>query len=137
MSSPEIFFVVSDLRQRPEFTKAVADRVWQAWWQGRGYPLDYIEGRVAESLDGAAVPFAVVAHEDGQFLGTASAVHLICKVVLGQGSHLWVQPQGFPAAISRVFPIAAPSADDIFIADRKDTSLFPEELSRKQSYVHA
>ena len=37
----------------------------------------------------------------------------------------------------RVFPIAAPSTDDIFIADRKDASLFPEELSREQSYVQA
>jgi GNAT superfamily N-acetyltransferase len=74
MSSPEGSFVVSDLRERPEFTEAVADRVWRAWWQGKGYPLDYIEGRVAESLDGAAVPFAVVAHEDGLFLGTASVI---------------------------------------------------------------
>jgi GNAT superfamily N-acetyltransferase len=74
MSSPEISFVVSDLRDRPEFAKAVADRVWQVWWQGKEYPLDYIEGRVAENLDGSAVPFAVVAHEDGQFLGTASVI---------------------------------------------------------------
>jgi GNAT superfamily N-acetyltransferase len=74
MSSPEGSFVVSDLRERPEFTEAVADRVWRAWWQEKGYPLDYIKGRVAESLDGTAVPFAVVAHEDGLFLGTASVI---------------------------------------------------------------
>jgi GNAT superfamily N-acetyltransferase len=74
MSSPEGSFVVCDLRVRPEFAKAVASRVWRAWWQGKGYPLDYIEDRVAESLDGAAVPFAVVAHEDSQFLGTASVI---------------------------------------------------------------
>jgi hypothetical protein len=36
MSSPEISFVVSDLRERPDFAKAVSDRVWQAWWQGKG-----------------------------------------------------------------------------------------------------
>jgi GNAT superfamily N-acetyltransferase len=74
MSSPDGSFVVSDLRERPEFTETVADRVWRAWWRGKGYPLEYIEGRVAENLNGTAVPFAVVAHEDGLFLGTASVI---------------------------------------------------------------
>lgn len=41
---------------------------------GKGYSLEYIEGRVAENLDIAAVPFAVVAHEDSLFLGTASVI---------------------------------------------------------------
>jgi GNAT superfamily N-acetyltransferase len=74
MRLPDGSFIVSDLRERPEFATAVADRVWRAWWQGKGYPLEYIEGRVAESLDGAEMPLAVVAHEDGQFLGTASVI---------------------------------------------------------------
>jgi GNAT superfamily N-acetyltransferase len=74
MSLPDGSFIVSDLRERPEFAIVVADRIWRAWWQGKGYPLEYIEGRVAESLDGTEMPFAVVAHEDGLFLGTASVI---------------------------------------------------------------
>ncbi|HEV2564979.1 MAG TPA: GNAT family N-acetyltransferase [Microvirga sp.] len=74
MSSPQGSFVVSDLREHPGFAKVVANRIWRAWWQGKGYPLHYIEGRVAESLDGTAVPFAAVAHERGEFLGTASVI---------------------------------------------------------------
>ncbi|HEU6441338.1 MAG TPA: GNAT family N-acetyltransferase [Microvirga sp.] len=74
MSLKERSFVVSDLRDRPEFSKDVADRVWRAWWQEKGYPLDYIAGRVAENLEAEAIPFAVVAHDGEQFLGTASVI---------------------------------------------------------------
>jgi len=74
MRSPDGSFVVSDLREFPELAKVVAERVWRAWWQGTGYPLEHIEGLVADSLGGAAVPFAVVAHEEGRFLGTASVI---------------------------------------------------------------
>jgi GNAT superfamily N-acetyltransferase len=67
-------FAVSDLRDRPEFSPLVADRVWQAWWRPKGYPLDYITGRVAENLDPTPIPFAVVAHDGDRFLGTASVI---------------------------------------------------------------
>ena len=41
---------ISDLRQRPDFFDAVADRIWQAWWKRHGVPLDYITARLTENL---------------------------------------------------------------------------------------
>jgi N-acetylglutamate synthase-like GNAT family acetyltransferase len=52
----------------------VADRIWQAWWKADGHPLAYISGRLRENLSATPIPFALVAHDDGAFLGTASAI---------------------------------------------------------------
>jgi GNAT superfamily N-acetyltransferase len=67
-------FTISDLRQRPDFFDTAADRIWQAWWQARGTPLDYIAGRLRENMDAAPIPFALVAHDGGTFLGTSSVI---------------------------------------------------------------
>ena len=65
-------FTIADLRQCPEFFDAVADRIWQAWWKPHGHPLDYIRGRLRENMEPTALPLALVAHEDGNFLGSVS-----------------------------------------------------------------
>ncbi len=52
----------------------VSDRIWKAWWEERGFPIDYIVTRVRESLNEDPLPFALVAHRDGRFLGTASVI---------------------------------------------------------------
>jgi GNAT superfamily N-acetyltransferase len=65
---------ISDLRQQPEFFDTVADRIWQEWWQPNGYPLAYIEERLKENMQDAPIPLALVAHECGRFLGTASVI---------------------------------------------------------------
>jgi GNAT superfamily N-acetyltransferase len=65
---------ISDLRQRPEFFDAVADRIWRAWWEPHGVPLEYISGRLKENLAGSPMPRAFVAHFDGVFAGTASII---------------------------------------------------------------
>ena len=67
-------FVISDLRQRPEFFDAVADRIWRAWWKPSGYPLDYIIARVRENLLDKPIPLALIACEGANFLGTASVI---------------------------------------------------------------
>src|ERR1700676_306991 len=67
-------FTISDLRQRPEFFDAVADRIWQAWWKADGHPLDDIAGRLRENLNAAPIPFALVAHDREAFLGTSSVI---------------------------------------------------------------
>ncbi len=67
-------FTIADLRQCPEFFDAVADRIWQAWWKPHGHPLDYIRGRLRENMEATALPLALVAHEDGNFLGTTSVI---------------------------------------------------------------
>ena len=67
-------FTISDLPQCPGFFDTVAKRIWQAWWKSGGHPLAYVQGRLRENMDGAAIPFALVAHEDNAFLGTASGI---------------------------------------------------------------
>jgi GNAT superfamily N-acetyltransferase len=68
-------FTISDLRQRPEFLDTVADRIWQAWWRDSGHPLGHISGRLRdENLNADPIPFALVAHDGGAFLGTASVI---------------------------------------------------------------
>ena len=65
---------ISDLRQRPEFFDAVADRIWRAWWQPNGVPLDYIVGRLRENMVASPIPCAFVAHVGEAFAGTASII---------------------------------------------------------------
>lgn len=68
-------FTISDLRQRPEFLDTVAMRIWQAWWRDSGHPLDYISGRLRhENLNADRIPFALVAHDGTEFLGTTSVI---------------------------------------------------------------
>jgi GNAT superfamily N-acetyltransferase len=67
-------FSLSDLRQRPEFFDTVAMRIWQAWWKPDGYQLDYITGRLRENMGATPIPLALVAHDGGSFLGTASVI---------------------------------------------------------------
>jgi N-acetylglutamate synthase-like GNAT family acetyltransferase len=67
-------FEISDLRHRPEFFDRVADRIWQAWWRPSGVPPDYIRGRLRENIDATDIPFALVAHDRDEFLGTASVI---------------------------------------------------------------
>jgi GNAT superfamily N-acetyltransferase len=67
-------FTISDLRQRPEFFDSVADCIWQAWWEPNGYPLAYIKERLAENMQDTPIPLALVSHDGGTFLGTASVI---------------------------------------------------------------
>src|SRR5262249_48079991 len=65
---------ISDLRDRREFFDTVADRVWQAWWRPEGYPLETIADGLKQMLQGDPIPFAIVAHEGDQFLGSTLGI---------------------------------------------------------------
>lgn len=67
-------FAISDLRQRPEFFDAVADRIWRAWWERNGVPLAAVATRLRDNLAGPGIPIALVAHREDAFLGTASVI---------------------------------------------------------------
>lgn len=67
-------FTITDLRERPEFFDTVARRIWQAWWEAEGASLDSISGRLRENMSDTPIPFALVAHDGGAFLGTASVI---------------------------------------------------------------
>ena len=63
-----------DLRERPDFATTVADRIWRAWWEPKGYSLAFVEGLVQRNLSDELIPFALVAHDGDTFLGTASVI---------------------------------------------------------------
>ena len=65
---------ITDLHHAPEFFDTVADRIWRAWWQPNGVPLDYIVGRLRENMVAGPMPRAFVANIDGAFAGTASII---------------------------------------------------------------
>lgn len=67
-------YTISDLRQQPAFFDAVADRIWRAWWKERGFPAGFIAGRLRENMNASPIPFALVAHRDETFIGTASVI---------------------------------------------------------------
>jgi len=90
-------FTISDLRQHPEFLDTVADRIWQAWWRETGHPLDYIASRLRdENLSADPIPFALVAHDGAEFLGTASVITADLPErpqLMPWVAAVWVEPQ--------------------------------------------
>jgi len=65
---------ISDLRDCPEFSGTVADRIWRAFWKDDGHPLQLLEGLVRRSLGSAPIPTTFVAHDDERFVGTVAAI---------------------------------------------------------------
>lgn len=65
---------ISELRHQPQFFDSVADRIWQAWWNPGGYSLEYVSNFLSEMIKGERVPFAIVAHDGDEFIGSALAV---------------------------------------------------------------
>jgi GNAT superfamily N-acetyltransferase len=89
-------FTISDLRQRPEFFDAVADRIWRAWWKDGGHPLETISGRLRENLNAEPLPIALVAHDGATFLGTSSVIVSDLEERPGYTpwvAAIWVEPQ--------------------------------------------
>jgi GNAT superfamily N-acetyltransferase len=65
-------FRISDLRLEPAFFDTVADRIWRAWWKLDSYQL--ISNGLAEALKGDPIPFAIVAHDGSEFLGSTLGI---------------------------------------------------------------
>ena len=87
---------ISDLVRCPDFSAAVADRVWNAWWRHKGYPIDVITIWVRANFAGAPLPFCLVAHHDGEFVGTASVIASDMQECLELSpwvAAVWVEPQ--------------------------------------------
>ncbi|WP_246707624.1 GNAT family N-acetyltransferase [Ensifer oleiphilus] len=93
MTDPSI--AISNLRDVPYFADDIAERVWRAWWEPRGFPLDHIAGLVAGNLGDHHIPFAIVAHRGATFIGTASVIDsdLEERPELGPWvAAVWVEP---------------------------------------------
>jgi GNAT superfamily N-acetyltransferase len=130
-------FTISDLRQRPEFFDSVADRIWRAWWKADGHPLDYISGRLRESLNAEPIPLALVAHEGSTFLGTSSVIasDLAERPQLTPWvAAVWVEPQarrrGVGAALVNraTQDCSALGVDRVYLCARPQRSEFYERL---------
>lgn len=67
-------FKISDLRQEPAFLDAVADRIWRAWWKPHGYSFEHITKGLSETMKGERIPFAIVAHDGREFLGSTLGI---------------------------------------------------------------
>ncbi|HEX2890262.1 GNAT family N-acetyltransferase [Vineibacter terrae] len=67
-------FTVCDLRQQPQFLDTVAERIWRAWWEPEGHRLDHLTDRLRDCLDDDPLPFAVVAHAAGRYIGSAVCI---------------------------------------------------------------
>jgi N-acetylglutamate synthase-like GNAT family acetyltransferase len=106
---------ISDLRQRPEFFDTVADRIWSTWWEWRDVPLSYIRGRLQQNLNAESIPFALVAHEDRTFLGTASVISSDMEDLpqfTPWVAAVWVDPEYRKRRVGRALVTRA--VDDVF-----------------------
>lgn len=64
-------FTVSDLRDKPAFFDILVQRIWHAWWKHEGHSLDPFSAKMRRLLDDEALPFALIAHKDHLYLGSA------------------------------------------------------------------
>src|SRR5260370_17030639 len=130
-------FTISDLRQRPQFFDAVADRIWQAWWEADGYPLDYISGRLRENMKATPIRYPLVSHDGEAFLGTASVIvsDLAERPQLTPWvAAVWVQPEargrgiGAPLVDRATRDCFALGVSRTYLCARPRLSRFYEEL---------
>ncbi len=64
-----------DLRERPHYADAVAERIWRAFWRHKGKPLQALQDGMANFLEPATrIPFALVAERDGKVCGNALVI---------------------------------------------------------------
>lgn len=62
---------ISDFKDHQNFGPIIADRVWSAWWKDAGLRLSDVSLHLTEMVDGRPLPTALVAHENGTYLGSA------------------------------------------------------------------
>lgn len=65
---------INDVRERPEFFQPMVHAVWEQWWESQGVSRQALEKRAAETLSATPIPFALVAHRNDAFIGTAAVV---------------------------------------------------------------
>jgi predicted N-acetyltransferase YhbS len=87
---------ITDLRECPEFFDIVADRVWRAWWRPNGHPLEKVSTGLREMMKGERIPFALVARDGAQFLGSTLGIE--CDLAERPQyapwvAAVWVEPQ--------------------------------------------
>jgi GNAT superfamily N-acetyltransferase len=65
---------VSLLSEHPAFADTVAHRGWHAWWTESGKPLSAYRAHLDPMVEGAGIPFALVAHDGDAYRGSVLVI---------------------------------------------------------------
>ncbi|MEI2301014.1 GNAT family N-acetyltransferase [Ensifer sp. MJa1] len=65
---------ISNLKTFPHWADTIADRAWHAWWTESDVSLAQYRAHIDPMIDGNGVPFALVAHSDGIYLGSVFVI---------------------------------------------------------------
>lgn len=65
---------ISNLKDRPAWADIIADRGWHAWWSKTKVSLADYRAHLDPMIDGNGVPLALVAHENGAYLGSVLVI---------------------------------------------------------------
>ena|GEM_PF-286852 len=103
----EVKFEISNLNHFAEFKSSVADRIWNEWWRPHGHLLQVVTDFFEELPEARAIPFCLVAHEDGNYIGSILGLvsDLDARPELSPWvGALWVEPEfrGFGVAAGLV-----------------------------------
>lgn len=88
--------IIENLRAQLAFRPLVADRIWRAWWEPSGATIADVEEALDAVLRAQDFPFTLVAHADGRFVGTVTAIQsdIAARPDLGPCiAALWVEPE--------------------------------------------
>jgi GNAT superfamily N-acetyltransferase len=103
-------YVVSNLRQRPQFADTIADRGWNAWWVESGAPLPDYRAHLDPMVQGAGIPSGFVAHTGTRYLGSSLLIecdHDLRPNLTPWIAALWVEPEARRSGIARDLITAA------------------------------
>jgi len=62
-------YTISNLRDVRQYQHIVANRIWEAWWKQEGHSAESVAVGLAEIVAATDFPFALVAHQNGEYLG--------------------------------------------------------------------
>ena len=130
-------YAIASLRQHPDLRPVVADRIWRAFWEPYGSPLDVLEAALDEVLAALDFPFTLVALDDDGFVGTVTAIQsdIAARPELGPCvAALWVEPKARGQGVGRALVSSALSR---LAAQGRDRCYLPAKLHLHDYYAMA
>lgn len=103
-------FAIASLKHQPGLRPVVADRIWRAFWEPYGSPLDVLEAALDDILTAIDFPFTLVALDNDGFVGTVTAIQsdIAARPDLGPCiAALWVEPRARGQGVGRALVTSA------------------------------